>query len=126
MQITMWVLGIVGLIEVLANSLFLYNMVTGKGLRAAKKFHGDFPAYASDKAWRYKLLVSIILGIIALASALPIYLSFGRKIILSWLFAGGMLIICVIQAILYGNKHKPAIFSIIVGLILVGLVLFRV
>lgn len=126
MQITTWVLGIVGLIEVLANSLFLYNAACGKGLDAAKIFHGDFPRYVSNKAWKNKLLSSIILGMTALASAVPIYQSFGIKIILSWLFAGGMLILCITQAALYGKKHTPSLISIIFGLFLVGLVYFRV
>lgn len=60
MKITMWTMFIVGTIESGANSLFLIHLLSGKGLTTAKKFHGDFPVSASDKAWlkKYQLLHS--------------------------------------------------------------------
>ncbi len=46
----MWFLLIAGLVEVLANVLFLTSRVWGKGFATAKMFHEDFPKFASDKA----------------------------------------------------------------------------
>ena len=126
MRITMWVMFIVGLIEMGANLFFLANMKRGKGLEVAKKFHGDFPAFASKRAWIVKIVVSIALGAIALFAALSIYKGYESKVIISGLFAGGMLLLCIVQAILYGKKHMPARISIILGLAFVALVFFRV
>ena len=50
MKITMWVMLIVGIIELTANTFFLISLSRGKDLKIAKKFHGDFPMYATDKA----------------------------------------------------------------------------
>ena len=126
MRVTMWVMLIVSIIEVGANLFFLVNMARGKGLGAAKKFHGDFPSYASGRAWIIKIVVSLALGALALFAAFSIYQGYGAKVIISGLFAGGMLLMCIVEAILYGKKHKPALFSIILGLALVALVFFRV
>ena len=126
MRITMWVMFIVGLIEVGANLIFLANMKRGKGLEAAKKFHGDFPAFASNRAWIIKIVVSLALGAIALFAAFSIYKGYKSKVIISGLFAGGMLLLCIVQAILYGRKHMPARISIVLGLAFVALVFFRV
>ena len=59
---------------------FLTNKTRGRGLEAAKKFHGDFPAFASDKAWTNKILVSIAVGALALAAAFTIYQGYGKKL----------------------------------------------
>ena len=126
MRVTMWVMFIVGLIEVVANLFFLVNMARGKGLGAAKKFHGDFPAFASNRAWIIKMVVSIALGALALFAAFSIHQDYELKIIISGLFAGGMLLLCIIQAILYGKKHMPARISILLGLAFIALVFFRV
>ena len=126
MRVTMWVMFIVGLIELGANLFFSVNVVRGKGLGAAKKFHGDFPAFASNRAWIIKIVVSIALGAIALFAAFSIYQGYESKVIISGLFAGGMLLLCIVQAILYGKKHIPARISIILGLALVALVFSRV
>ncbi|WP_100065609.1 hypothetical protein [Miniphocaeibacter massiliensis] len=125
MKITMVVMLIVGLVEVGANSFFIIRLMSGKGLRAAKKFHGDFPAFASDKAWINKILVSIVLGFLALLAAFTIYKNYSTKIIFSGLFAGGMLVLCIVQAVLYGKKHLPARISILIGVVLIALVAFR-
>ena len=126
MRVTMWVMFIVGLIEIGANLFFLVNVARGKGLGVAKKFHGDFPAFASNRAWIIKIVVSIALGAIALFAAFSIYQGYESKVIISGLFAGGMLLLCIIQAALYGKKHMPARISIILGLAFVALVFFRV
>jgi len=117
---------IVGLIEIGANLFFLVNVARGKGLESAKKFHGDFPAFASNRVWIIKIVVSIALGAIALFAAFSIYQGYEPKVIISGLFAGGMLLLCIVQAILYGKKHMPARISIILGLAFVALVFFRV
>jgi len=52
MRVTMWIMFIVGLVE-----------------RTAKKFHGDFPAFASNRAWINKIVVSIALCAHALFAA---------------------------------------------------------
>jgi len=122
----MWVMFIVGLIEIGANLFFLVNVARGKGLESAKKFHGDFPAFASNRVWIIKIVVSIALGAIALFAAFSIYQGYEPKVIISGLFAGGMLLLCIVQAILYGKKHMPARISIILGLAFVALVFFRV
>jgi len=126
MKITMWVLFIVGFIEVGANMFFLVGITRGKGLVAAKKFHGDFPAFASNRAWMSKICVSIVLGVLALIASYFIYKDFHSSIMISSLFAGGMLLLCVTQAVLYGKKHMPARISIVLGLAFVALVFFRV
>ena len=126
MRVTMWVMFIVGLIEIGANLFFLVNVARGKGLESAKKFHGDFPAFASNRVWIIKIVVSIALGAIALFAAFSIYQGYEPKVIISGLFAGGMLLLCIVQAILYGKKHMPARISIILGLAFVALVFFRV
>ena len=126
MRVTMWVMFVVGLIEIGANLFFLVNVARGKGLESAKKFHGDFPAFASNRAWMIKIVVSIALGAIALFAAFSIYQGYEPKVIISGLFAGGMLLLCIVQAILYGKKHMPARISIILGLAFVALVFFRV
>ena len=126
MRVTMWVMFIVGLIEIGANLFFLVNMARGKGLESAKKFHGDFPAFASNRAWIIKIVVSIALGAIALFAAFSIYQGYEPKVIIPGLFAGGMLLLCIIQAALYGKKHMPARISIILGLAFVALVFFLV
>ena len=126
MRVTMWVMFIVGLIEVGANLFFLVNMARGKGLGAAKKFHGDFPAFASNRAWMNKVLVSAVLGVLALIAAFSIYKSYATSILMSSLFAGGMLLLCMIQAVLYGKKHMPARISIVIGLAFVVLVFSKV
>jgi len=117
---------IVGLIEVGANLFFLVNMARGKGLGAAKKFHGDFPAFASNRAWMNKVLVSAVLGVLALIAAFSIYKSYATSMLISGLFAGGMLLLCMIQAVLYGKKHMPARISIVIGLAFVVLVFSKV
>jgi len=117
---------IVGLIEIGANLFFLVNVARGKGLGAAKKFHGDLPAFASNRAWIIKIVVSIALGAIALFAAFSINKGYESKVIISGVFAGGMLLLCIIQAILYGKKHMPARISIILGLAFVALVFFHV
>ena len=126
MRVTMWVMFIVGLIEVGANLFFLVNMARGKGLGAAKKFHGDFPAFASNRAWMNKVRVSAVLGVLALIAAFSIYKSYATSILMSSLFAGGMLLLCMIQAVLYGKKHMPARISIVIGLAFVVLVFSKV
>ena len=126
MRVTMWVMFIVGLIEVGANLFFLVNMARGKGLGAAKKFHGDFPAFASNRAWMNKVLVSAVLGVLALIAAFSIYKSYATSMLISGLFAGGMLLLCMIQAVLYGKKHMPARISIVIGLAFVVLVFSKV
>ena len=126
MRITMWVLFIVGLIEMGANLFFLANVARSKGLGAAKKFHGDFPSFAGNRAWIIKIVVSIALGALALFAAFSIYQGYESKVVISGLFAGGMLLLCIIQAVLYGKKHMPARISIILGLAFVALVYFRV
>jgi len=55
MRVTMWIMFIVGLVE-----------------RTAKKFHGDFPAFASNRAWINKIVVSIALCALALFAAFSI------------------------------------------------------
>lgn len=122
----MWVMLVVGLAELGANLFFLANMVRGKDLGAAKKFHGDFPTFASNRAWRNKILVSLVLGAIALVAAFSIYKGYDLKVIISSLFAGGMLLLCIVQAALYGKKHMPARISIVLGLAFVALVFFRI
>ena len=122
----MWVMFIVGLIEMGANLFFLAHMKRGKGLEVAKKFHGDFPEFASNRAWIIKMVVSIALGALALFAAFSIHQDYELKIIISGLFAGGMLLLCIIQAILYGKKHMPARISILLGLAFIALVFFRV
>ena len=126
MRVTMWVMFIVGLIEVGANLFFLVNMARGKGPGAAKKFHGDFPAFASNRAWMNKVLVSAVLGVLALIAAFSIYKSYATSMLISGLFAGGMLLLCMIQAVLYGKKHMPARISIVIGLAFVVLVFSKV
>jgi len=125
-RITMWVMFIVGLVEVGANLFFLANMTSGKGLETAKKFHGDFPAFASNRAWMNKILISVVLGVLALIAAFSIYKSYNSRVIISSVFAGGMLLLCMIQAVLYGKKHIPARISIVLGFAFVVLVFFRV
>jgi VIT1/CCC1 family predicted Fe2+/Mn2+ transporter len=120
----MWVMFIVGLIEMGANLFFLANMTRGKGLKAAKKFHGDFPAFASNRAWMNKILVSIVLGVLALIAVFSIYKSYESRVIMSSVFAGGMLLLCMIQAALYGKRHIPARISIVLGIAFVVLVFF--
>lgn len=126
MRVTMWIMFIVGLVEMGANLFFLANMTSGKGLETAKKFHGDFPAFASNRAWINKILVSMILGALALVAAFSVYKGYALSILISGLFAGGMLLLCIIQAVLYGKRHLPARISIILGLAFVVLVFFRV
>jgi hypothetical protein len=126
MSVTMWVMFIVGLVEIGANLIFAANMASGKGLEAAKKFHGDFPAFAGNRAWMNKILVSIILGALALIAAFSVYKGYASSVLTSGLFAGGMLLLCMIQAVLYGKRHLPARISIILGLAFVVLVFFRV
>lgn len=126
MRITMWILFIVGLIEVGTNVFFLANVARDKGLGVAKKFHGDFPSFASNRAWIIKIVASIILGVIALFAAFSIYHSNELKVLISCIFASGMLLMCVIQAILYGKRHLPALISIILGLVFMAFVVFRV
>ncbi len=48
MKITMWVMLIVGIIELTANTFFLIRLSRGKDLKIAKNFDGVFPMYASD------------------------------------------------------------------------------
>ncbi|EJN93559.1 hypothetical protein ACVRW7_03745 [Streptococcus ratti] len=119
MKLTIWVMLIVGIIELTANTFFLINLGRGKGLKIAKKFHGDFPVYATDKAWLVKIVSSVILGIIALLASYTISKDFSIKIILSNLFSFGMLIMCIVQALLYGKKHIPARISVVLGIIFV-------
>lgn len=126
MRITMWVMFIVGLIEIGANLYFLVIFARGEGVAGAKKFHGDFPSFASNKAWINKILASLILGVLAIVAGFSIYKNFDSKVIISSLFAGGMLLLCSIQAALYGKKHIPARISIVLGLAFVALVFFRV
>lgn len=126
MKITMWVMLILGLIEVFANLLFYINIKVGKGLVYAKKFHGDFPKFASERAWINKIVVSLILGIVALISAFFIYKNYDLRIIMSNLFSIGMLILCIVQSVLYGKNHVPARLSIIVGIALELMVLFQI
>ena len=66
------------------------NVARGKGLGAAKKSHGDFPAFASNSAWKNKILVSVVLGVLAIFAALSIYQGYESRAIISGLFAGGM------------------------------------
>jgi hypothetical protein len=101
-------------------------MTRGKGLIAAKKFHGDFPAFASNRAWMNKILVSIVSGVLALIAAFSIYKSYESRVIMYSVFAGGILLLCMIQAALYGKRHIPARISIVLGIAFVVLVFFRV
>lgn len=126
MRVTMWVMFIVGLVEMGANLFFLVNVARRKGLEVAKKFHGDFPKFASDRAWMIKIIVSMALGTIALIATFLIYKGYKWGIIISGLFAGGILLLCIVQAILYGEKHTPARISIILGLAFVTLIFFRI
>ena len=87
MKITMWVMLIVGIIELTANTFFLISLSRGKDLKIAKKFHGDFPMYATDKAWLVKIVSSVILGIVALLASYAINKDFSIKIILSNMFS---------------------------------------
>ncbi len=126
MRITMWVMFIVGCIEIGANSFFLANTASGKGLLTAKKFHGDFPPFASNRAWMNKIIGSMMLGVIALLVALFIYKGYSLQRIISYVFAGGMLLMCIIQAIIYGKKHVPARIGIIIGFAFAAMVYFGV
>lgn len=126
MKVTMWVMVVIGLIEMVANLFFLTSVSSGKGLEYAKKFHGDFPASASRRAWINKIVVSIVLGAIALAAAFSIYKDYDTGLVFASLFAGGMLLLGIIQAALYWKKHIPARISVVIGLALVALVVFRV
>ena len=119
MKITMWVMLIVGIIELTANTFFLISLSRGKDLKIAKKFHGDFPMYATDKAWLVKIVSSVILGIVALLA------SYAIKIILSNMFSFRMLIMCITQALLYGKKHIPARISIVLGIVFVMLTILK-
>lgn len=125
MKITMWVMLIVGIIELTGNTFFLINLGREKGLKFAKKFHGDFPSYASDMAWLAKIVSSIILGIIALFASYAISKDFSIKILLSNIFSFGMLIMCITQDLLYGKKHIPARISVVLGIIFVILTIFK-
>ncbi|MGL9730345.1 hypothetical protein [Enterococcus sp. DIV0756] len=88
MKITMWVFLIVGLIEVLANTFFLISRACGKGFVAAKMFHGDFPKFASEKAWMNKVIASLLLGVVALFASFLIHT--GNKLAADccWFFCG--------------------------------------
>ena len=67
------------------------NVARGKGLRAAKKFHGDFPGRLPViGAWMNKILVSVVLGVLSIFAALSIYQGYESRAIISGLFAGGM------------------------------------
>ena len=125
MKITMWVMLIVGIIELTANTFFLISLSRGKDLKIAKKFHGDFPMYATDKAWLVKIVSSVILGIVALLASYAINKDFSIKIILSNMFSFGMLIMCITQALLYGKKHRPARISIVLGIVFVMLTILK-
>ena len=126
MKTTMWVFLIVGLIEVLANTFFLISWACGKGFVAAKMFHGDFPKFASDKAWINKVIASLLLGVVALFASFLIHTGNSSQQIVAGSFAGCMLLMCIIEAILYGRKHLPAKLSIFLGLVFVVLVKFRI
>ncbi|AND79217.1 MULTISPECIES: hypothetical protein [Streptococcus] len=125
MKMTMWIMFFIGVTEMVANLFFLFNITKGKGLKAAKKFHGDFPAYATDKAWILKILVSLVLGLIAIAAAFSIYFNTNSKMLLSALFVGGLFSLCSVQAILYGKKYIPARISIVVAVTLILLVFLK-
>lgn len=126
MKITMWVMFIVGLIEMVFNLFFLINKVRNNDFTVAKKFHGDFPKFASDIAWINKIVASMILGAIALVASLLIYLDHSMQVIVSGVFVGGMLIMCIVEAVLYGKEHLPARLSLLLGFALVALVVFRI
>lgn len=64
MRVTMWIMFIAGLVE-----------------RTAKKFHGDFPAFASNRAWINKIVVSIALCALALFAAFLFVKIMNRKLL---------------------------------------------
>lgn len=125
MKITMWVMFMVGIIELIANTFFIINLSRGKGLIIAKKFHGDFPTYATDKAWFIKITLSLTLGIIALLASYAISKDLSVKIVLANIFSFGMLIMGITQALLYGRQHTPARISVVLGIIFVILTTFE-
>lgn len=125
MQITMWAMCVVGIIEVTANAFFIINICRGNGLELAKKFHGDFPTYATGRAWLIKIVLSISLGMLALLASYAISKAFSIKVVLSNIFSFGMLLMCITQALLYGKKYIPARISIMFGIIFVMLTVLK-
>ncbi len=70
-------------------------------------------------------MASLLLGIVALATSHLIYVGSSAQVIVAGIFAGGMLLMCIIEAVLYGRKYLPAMLSIVLGLVFVSLVISR-
>jgi hypothetical protein len=124
MKILMYILFVFGVCEIISNLFFLINRIKGHGYAQAKKFHGDFPPYASDQAWLSKILVMLSMGTLAFITAYCVYKDYNIKVNLLYIFSGGMVIVGIFQALAYGRKHFPAVGSLIIGLIFLALTFF--
>jgi predicted permease len=110
--------------EIIANSVILVQKRSGKGFGLAKKIHGDFYPDAPDAAWFVKSAGSLILGIIS-GIVLIAYWN-GGAIYKPLLYLFGVLIFAtgLIQAVVYGKKHRPAFGGAVIGIVFLILIIF--
>ena len=116
-QILAWFFLCVGLIEVTANVFFLVRLVCRKDFAPAQTFHGDFPPFASRRAWTIKVVAMLLIGMSALSASILIFLVNPTRTVSIWIVSDGMLGVGFVQAFRYGSKHPPAFGSLWVGLV---------
>lgn len=125
MVITKIVLLIFGLIEISANFFFMSNRLEHHPDKA-QKFHGDFPKFASPRAWKRKIWGSFLLGLLSISASFLLYIGYRELgLFFAYFFAGGMLILTLIQAAVYGKEHLPARISVVFALVLLLLIVFH-
>ncbi|MGT2907714.1 hypothetical protein [Streptococcus dentiloxodontae] len=115
-----------GLIEIIANGFFLFLLFKHNNLEIAQKFHGDLPKTARKSIWKFKILSSFLLGIVALVGALLLgFHQISLGLFICHLFAIGMLLLCLFQFYCYGKDFLPARLSPLFALLILVLVLLH-
>ncbi|MGT2736534.1 hypothetical protein ACVRXS_05070 [Streptococcus orisratti] len=123
MLLTIILICVLGLIEITANGFFIFRLLKYDDLRIAQKFHGDLPKIASKSVWKFKILSSFFLGIIALIGSLLLaFQQIGLGLFICHLFAIGMLLLCLFQFYHYGKDFLPSRLSPLVALLILLLV----
>lgn len=123
MKYYMLVILILGAVETLVNTFFLTKIVGSGSYKEAKKFHGDFPPYESNKKLLIKVIAMLIIGLIGLGAYVFYKLDYNYMKML-YAFIGSLLVVCGFQAVVYGGKHKPAIGSLVPGIVLAVVLYF--
>lgn len=126
MKYYMYVVLVIGGVEILANLFFMVNILVSNSYEAARKFHGDFPPNELNSKLLMKVIAMFVVGVLAMMSFVFYKLDYNYMNTL-YTFIGVLVLVCGLQAIVYGKNHKPAIGSLVPGgLLIIALVLLNI